>query len=157
MGGSISPQRSWQKKDKRETARIHTSSPDVLLSPLFKSSSMEMVTGALLLRNDDAGRSSSTPFKVLRKSVPPCQTKPWRSCSFLMASSFAPTVFPAKRPTYDAAHAVSKSSLAGRASSCLILSPSQNFRNSRRRLASLACVVLFTAASCVFAILTARS
>ena len=85
---------------------------------------MEMVTGALLLRNDDVGRSSSTPFRILRRSIPPYQAKPQRSCSFLMASNFALTVFPAKHPVYEAAHAMSKSSLAGRASSCLIPSPS---------------------------------
>jgi hypothetical protein len=67
---------------------MQMSRPEDLLSPLFKSSSIDIVTGALLLRNDNAGLSSSTPFRVLRKRSPPNHARPCLTCSFLISGIY---------------------------------------------------------------------
>ena len=152
VGSNISPLRSWQKNRRRDTALIHTSKPQDRLRPLFKSSSIEIVMGARLERKEEGGRSSSTPLMILLKWALPDQRIPHLSCSFLIANSFAPTVFPARRPAKDKAQARSTSSLAGSVSAALIPSLSQKDRYSRRWLASFLCVVLFRMVSWVFLI-----
>ena len=140
-------------------ARTQMSKPEVRLRPQFRSSSIEIVTGGLLGlgRNEDGGRSSSTPLRIRLRRAPPAHGMPRRSCSFLTARSFALTVFPARRPANDEAHAKRMSSPAGSAWEGLIPRPWQNERNSCRRLASFFWVLTFTAASCVALILSKRA
>ena len=112
VGGRISPQCSWEKKDSKQIACTQVSRPDDLLRPLSKSRSIGTVTGALLLQNNNAGLSSLTSFSVYRRRLPPCQIRPHLSCSFLIANSFTPTDFPASRPAYEEAHVTRRSSFA---------------------------------------------
>lgn len=156
IGGRILPLCRWQKNDRKQIACVQMSMFKDLLSPLFKSSSIDIIMGALLLWNDDAGLSSSTPFRILCRWSPPSQARLSLSCSFLMANSFVPTVLPAGCPVYEDAHVIRMSFLAGSASLFLIPRPSQNIKNSHNWLASFLCVVLSTTASCVCLILSIR-
>jgi hypothetical protein len=128
--------------------------PEDLFRPLSSSLSTEIVTGALLLQNDDGGLSSSTPFIILHRWSLPNQIRPRLSCSFFMADSFTPTVIPAIRYAKEAAHARITSSLAGIVVHAEIPSPSQNDKNLCNRLASFFCESMFTAAPCVSLILS---
>ena len=156
LGGRISPLHSWQKNNRKLMACMQMSRPDDLLSPLFRSSNIWIVTGAHLLQKEETGLNSLIPFRTHYKRAPPCQSKPHLSCSFLITDNFAPTILPANCPAKEVAHALSRSSLAGRALLLLILRPSQKFKNSQSRLVSLACVVFFTATFCIFMILSIR-
>ena len=127
---------------------------DDLLNPLFKSSSIEIVTRALLLRNDEGGLSSSMPFRILHRCSPPSQGRPRFSCSFFTADSLVLTVLPAIRPAYDNAHARRMSSPSGRELCAEIPRPSLKERNSRNWLASFFCEAIIIAAYCMLLILS---
>ena len=132
IGGKTLPLQSWEKKDRLQMACMHISRPDDLLSPLLRTSSIEIVTGAHLLQKDDWGWSSSSLSRILHRQGPASHLKPHQLCSFLIARSFALTVFPTRCPAYKDTHVKRMSSLAGSASLDLIPMPSQHNRKNSR-------------------------